>query len=176
MYWKFRLFKPSPIFCQNFGIVFSMSTSVQVLENCGQQYMYMIPIYFCKYILQLTLILQFPIMDLAKVKNEDKLDLCRKYYIGMWSLPGLCSIYVMYCGNSGKVDQGYQPGYSSVVEQHLICDARVPGSFPIPPICMYFHLCFFLSLMCVSLYMIISPISSTICLLSSNPIASPTAQ
>ena len=135
----------------------------------------MIPIYFCKYILQLTLILQFPIMDLAKVKNEDKLDLCRKYYIGMWRLPGLCSIYVMYCGNSGKVDQGYQPGYSSVVEQHLICDARVPGSFPIPPICMYFHLCFFLSLMCVSLYMIISPISSTICLLSSNPIPSPTA-
>ena len=81
----------------------------------------------------------------------------------------------MYCGNSGKVDQGYQPGYSSVVKQHLICDARVPGSIPIPPICMYFHLCFFLSLMCVSLYMIISPISSTICLLSSNPIASPTA-
>ena len=60
-----------------------MSTSVQVLENYGQQYMYMIPIYLCKYILQLTFILQFPIMDLAKVKNEDKLDLCRKYYIGM---------------------------------------------------------------------------------------------
>lgn len=60
-----------------------MSTSVQVLENHGQQYMYMIPIYLCKYILQLTFILQFPIMDLAKVKNEDKLDLCRKYYIGM---------------------------------------------------------------------------------------------